>query len=326
MLAQRILGSSGISVSALGLGCMGMSFAYGKAKDKDEMIRLLREAYELGVSFFDTAEAYIGNEELLGEAFKDIRDKVVIASKFGIYAQDGKQYQDSKPSTIRKAIEGSLKRLKTDYIDLYYQHRVDTNVPIEEVAGVMKELIKEGKIRAWGLSEAGAKTIQKAHEILPLAALQSEYSMWFREPENEILPLLEKLNIAFVAFSPLGKGFLTGSMNEKSSFENGDFRSILPRFTKEALKENQILSEFLNDFARTKNTNAANLALAWLLYQKDFIVPIFGTTSLTRLKQNLEALKLELSEADLKAINEKLSQITIKQKRYPPELEARVGK
>ena len=317
-----------LEVSALGLGCMGMTMGHGLPKPKDEMIKFIKKAYEKGISFFDTAEAYIykdeSNESLVGEAIKGFREKIVLASKFGIYYENGKQVLNSHPKQIRKAVEGSLKRLKTDYIDLYYQHRVDTTVAIEEVAGVMKDLFNEGKIRAWGLSEAGIETIKRANAEFKLSAVQSEYSLWWREPES-YFDELESLNIGFVPFSPLGKGFLTGAI-KSANFGEGDFKGVVPRFSKENLEKNQILLNFLNEFARSKNISLAQLALGFILAKKDFLVPIFGTTKLERLDENLSALDVKFSEEELKDFNETLSKIEISGDRYPPELAARVGK
>jgi aryl-alcohol dehydrogenase-like predicted oxidoreductase len=306
---------------------MGMSYAYGEAGDKKEMISLLRATVERGVNFFDTAEMYgpFTNEELLGEALAPYRDKVVIATKFGIKLQDGKQVQDSHPGQIRKAIEGSLTRLDTDVIDLYYQHRVDTAVPIEDVANTMKDLIKEGKIRHWGLSEAGVKTIRRAHAVQPLTAVESEYSLWWRRPEEELIPTLEELGIGFVPFSPLGKGFLTGSFNKDSKFSSNDFRSIVPRFAPEALEANQALVDLLKKVAEQKKATAAQIALAWILAQKPWIVPIPGTTKLSRLEENIGAANINLTLDELNEINSALERIKVFGDRYPEELEKRTG-
>jgi len=326
-MQKRKLGKNGPEVSALGLGCMGMSYAYGQIPDKKEMISLIHSAVEQGVTFFDTAEMYgpFTNEELLGEALAPYRDKVVIATKFGIKVQDGKQVQDSRPEQIRKSVEGSLKRLKTDVIDLYYQHRVDTTVPIEDVAGAIKELIKEGKIKHWGLSEAGVKTIRRANAIHPLTAVQSEYSLWWRRPEEELIPTLEELGISLVPFSPLGKGFLTGSFNKDSKFGSSDFRSIVPRFTPEALDANQVLVDLLKKVAQHKNATPGQIALAWLLAQKSWIVPIPGTTKLNRLEENIGAANVILNSKDLSEINSALEKIKVTGDRYPEELEKRTG-
>ena len=326
-MKKRTLGKSGLEVSALGLGCMGMSFSYGPPKDKAEMISLLRSAVERGVTFFDTAEVYgpFTNEELVGEALVTLRKKVVIATKFGIKNKDGKQIQDSRPEEIRKSVEGSLKRLRTNYIDLYYQHRVDPNIPIEEVAGTIKELINEGKIKHWGLSEAGVKTIRRAHAVLPLTAVESEYSLWWRRPEEELIPTLEELGIGFVPFSPLGKGFLTGSFNKDSKFGKSDFRSIVPRFTSEALQANQGLVDLLEKVAGQKKATKAQIALGWLLAQKPWIVPIPGTTKLNRLEENIGAALITLTSKELSDINSALEKMKVVGDRYPEELEKRTG-
>jgi aryl-alcohol dehydrogenase-like predicted oxidoreductase len=323
----RNLGNSGLEVSTIGLGCMGMSMAYGEIPDKKQMIILLCAAVERGVTFFDTAETYgpFTNEELVGEALAPYRDKVVIATKFGIRLQDGKQVQDSSAEQIKKSVEGSLKRLKTDYIDLYYQHRVDPNVPIEDVAGTISDLINQGKVKHWGLSEAGVKTIQRAHAVLPLTAVESEYSMWWRRPEEELLPTLEQLRIGFVPFSPLGKGFLTGSFNKDSKFGKSDFRSIVPRFTSEALEANQILVDLIKKVAQQKNAAPAQIALAWVLAQKPWIVPIPGTTKLNRLEENIGAANISLTADELNEINTALKNIRVVGDRYPEELEKRTG-
>ena len=323
----RNLGNSGLEVSTIGLGCMGMSMAYGEIPDKKQMIILLCAAVERGVTFFDTAETYgpFTNEELVGEALAPYRDKVVIATKFGIRLQDGKQVQDSSAEQIKKSVEGSLKRLKTDYIDLYYQHRVDPNVPIEDVAGTISDLINQGKVKHWGLSEAGVNTIQRAHAVLPLTAVESEYSMWWRRPEEELLPTLEQLRIGFVPFSPLGKGFLTGSFNKDSKFGKSDFRSIVPRFTSEALEANQILVDLIKKVAQQKNAAPAQIALAWVLAQKPWIVPIPGTTKLNRLEENIGAANISLTADELNEINTALKNIRVVGDRYPEELEKRTG-
>jgi aryl-alcohol dehydrogenase-like predicted oxidoreductase len=324
---KRKLGKSNLEVSAIGLGCMGMSYAYGEIPDKKEMISLIRSAVEFGVTLFDTAEMYgpFTNEELLGEALAPYRKQVVIATKFGIKMRDGKQVQDSRPEQIRKSVEGSLRRLNTDFIDLYYQHRVDTAVPIEDVAGAMKDLIREGKIKHWGLSEAGVKTIRRAHTVQPVTAVQSEYSLWWRRPEKELVPTLEELGIGFVTFSPLGKGFLTGSFNKDSKFGKSDFRNIVPRFTSEALGANQVVVELLKKVAEQKNATPGQIALAWLLAQKPWIVPIPGTTKLNRLEENIGAAKVTLTSKELSDIQSALEKIKVVGDRYPEELEKRTG-
>jgi aryl-alcohol dehydrogenase-like predicted oxidoreductase len=328
-MKYRKLGKSGLEVSALGLGCMGMSYAYGPASDKKEMIKLIRSAFKRGVTFFDTAEIYgpFTNEELVGEALAPYRDKVVIATKFGFNIKDGKEAGlDSHPEHIRQAVEGSLKRIKTETIDLLYQHRVDPNVPIEQVAGAVKELIQEGKVKHWGLSEAGVQTIRRAHKVQPLTAVQSEYSMWWRCPEVELLPALEELGIGFVPFSPLGKGFLTGRFDKHSKFDASDFRSIVPRFAPENLDANQVLVDLIKKVAEEKSATPAQIALAWLLAQKPWIVPIPGTRKLDRLDENLEAVNIELTPEELRDIDSALSKITIMGDRYPEELEKRTGR
>ncbi|MCU7616634.1 aldo/keto reductase [Chryseobacterium sp. PBS4-4] len=327
-MQKRILGNQGLEVSALGSGCMGLTFGYGPATDEKEAIELIRNAYESGITFFDTAEAYSqgGNETLLGKAVQPFRDKVVIATKFGFQDGDPSKGVDSRPERIRQVAENSLRFLNTDYIDLFYQHRVDPNVPIEEVAGTIQELIKEGKIRHWGLSEAGVETIRKAHAIQPVAALQSEYSLFYREPEKEIIPTLEELGIGFVPFSPLGKGFLTGAINENTQFDKDDFRNIVPRFSEENRKANQSLVDLVKTIATEKETTPAQIALAWLLAQKPFIAPIPGTTKIHRLEENIGGASVELSSEDLSKIKESLSQIEIVGERYPQHLQARVGK
>ena len=326
-MKKRRLGKSGLEVSAVGLGCMGMSYAYGVIHDKKEMISLIRTAVDRGITLFDTAEMYgpFTNEELLGEALAPCRKQVVIATKFGIKIQDGKQVQDSRPEQIRKSVEGSLKRLRTDIIDLYYQHRVDTTVPIEDVAGTMKDLIQKGKIKHWGLSEAGVKTIRRAHAVQPVTAVQSEYSLWWRRPEEELIPTLEELGIGFVPFSPLGKGFLTGTFNKDSTFARSDFRSIVPRFTPEALSANQGLVDLLKKVAEQKKATPARIALAWLLAQKPWIVPIPGTTKLNRLEENIGAADITLTSEELRGINSALVRIKVMGDRYPEELEKRTG-
>jgi aryl-alcohol dehydrogenase-like predicted oxidoreductase len=324
---KRKLGKSNLEVSALGLGCMGMSFGYGPPKDKPEMISLIRTAVERGITFFDTAEVYgpFTNEELLGEALAPLRDRVVIATKFGFnLLQDGSpgwQGLNSRPERIKQVAEASLKRLKTDVIDLFYQHRVDLDVPIEDVAGAVKELIQEGKVKHFGMSEAGAQTIRRAHAVQPVTALQSEYSLWWRRPEDEILPMLEELGIGFVPYSPLGKGFLTGKIDETTTLDSTDFRSTLPRFTPEARKANQALVDLLGKIAERKKGTPAQIALAWLLAQKPWIVPIPGTTKLSRLDENIEAVSVELTSDDLREIESAASKITVQGDRYPEKLE-----
>jgi len=324
---KRKLGKSSLEVSAIGLGCMGMSYAYGEIPDKKEMISLIRKAVENGVTLFDTAEMYgpFTNEELVGEALAPYRNKVVIATKFGIKMQDGKQVQDSRPEQIIKSVEGSLKRLNTNYIDLYYQHRVDTSVPIEDVAGTVKDLIREGKVKHWGLSEAGVKTIRRAHAVQPLTAVQSEYSLWWRRPEEELVPTLEEFGIGFVTFSPLGKGFLTGSFNKDSKFDKSDFRNIVPRFTPAALEANQVLVDLLKKVAEQKHATPGQIALAWLLAQKPWIVPIPGTTKLHRLEENIRAVQVTLTPKELRDIKSALEIIKVVGDRYPEELEKRTG-
>jgi len=324
-MQKRELGRSGLEVSAIGLGCMGMSFAYGTPPDRREMIALLRAAVDRGVTFFDTAEAYgpFTNEELVGEALAPVRSQVVIATKFGIRL--GTSAMDSRPEHIREVAEASLRRLEIDTIDLLYQHRVDPNVPIEDVAGTVKELIRAGKVRHFGMSEAGVKTIRRAHAVQPVAAVQSEYSLWWRRPEEELLPALEELGIGFVPFSPLGKGFLTGKIDDRTTFEKSDFRNIVPRFTQEARKANQVLVDLLIDVARRKGATPAQIALAWLLAQEPWIVPIPGTTRLDRLEENLGAAELELTRDDLRAIDAAASQIRVEGARYPDQLEKRTG-
>jgi len=326
-MKKRQLGKSGLEVSALGFGCMGLNYAYSHTIDKRESISLLRAAVDRGVTLFDTAEVYgpYTNEELVGEALKPYRDRVVIATKFGIKLKDGKQVQDSHPSGIRESVEGSLKRLHTDVIDLYYQHRVDTQVPIEDVAGTIKDLIREGKIKHWGLSEAGVQTIRRAHAVQPVTAVESEYSLWWRRPEEALLPALEELGIGFVPFSPLGKGFLTGTISKDSKFDKSDFRSIVPRFTPAALAANQALVDLLKQVAEEKKATAAQIALAWLLAQKPWIVPIPGTTKLSRLEENIGAANLELTADDLNRVNAALAKIKVEGERYPEELEKRTG-
>jgi aryl-alcohol dehydrogenase-like predicted oxidoreductase len=318
-MKTRKLGSQGLEVSAVGLGCMGMSFGYGPAANKEDMIKLIRHAVEKGVSLFDTAEVYgpFVNEELIGEALAPFGQEVKIATKFGIKIEDGKQVMDSHPDTIRKSIEGSLKRLKRDAIDLYYQHRVDVNVPMEDVAGTVKELIKEGKVKYFGMCEAGVDAIRKAHAVQPLTALQSEYSLWWREPEAEILPTLEELGIGFVPFSPLGKGFLTGKITEDTVFGDKDVRGNFPRFQKEAIEANQALIDLIGKIAKEKDATPAQIAIGWVLAQKPWIVPIPGTTKIHRLDENLGGVEVELTAADLKEIEDTAAQIKIVGDRYP---------
>jgi aryl-alcohol dehydrogenase-like predicted oxidoreductase len=329
-MQKRTLGRDGLEVSALGLGCMGLSHGYGPATDTQDAVRLIRSAYERGVTFFDTAQVYgpFTNEEVVGEALEPIQDQVVIATKFGfeLPSPDGQQNLNSRPDTIRQSVEGSLKRLRTDVIDLLYQHRVDPNVPIEDVAGTVRDLITEGKVRHFGLSEAGAGTIRRAHAVQPVAALQSEYSLWWREPENEIIPTLEELGIGLVPFSPLGKGFLTGTINADTKFEGNDFRTIVPRFSEEARKANQGLVDLLGQLASGKQVTPAQIALAWLLARMPWIVPIPGTTKLHRLEENIGAADVELTPDELKRIEEALSTITVHGARYPAHLQARVGR
>ena len=324
-MKKRTLGRNNLEVSAIGLGCMGMSFAYGTPPDRQEMIKLIRAAVDRGVTFFDTAEAYgpFTNEELLGDALAAVRSQVVIATKFGMKL--GTNAMDSRPEHIREVAEASLKRLKVDSIDLFYQHRVDPDVPIEDVAGTVKELIREGKVKHFGMSEAGVATVRRAHAVQPVTALQSEYSLWWRKPEEELLPALEELGIGFVPFSPLGKGFLTGKIDDKTTFEKNDFRNIVPRFTPEARKANQALVDLLGQVAKRKGATAAQIALAWLLAQKPWIVPIPGTTKLNRLEENLGAVNVELTPDDLRAIDTAASKVHVEGARYPEELEKRTG-
>ena len=327
-MQKRALGKGGLEVSALGLGCMGMSMSYGPPADKKEMIALIGKAVERGITFFDTAELYgpYTNEELLGEALAPFRGQVAIATKFGIKLDaSGQQVQDSRPERIKQSIEGSLKRLKVDAIDLYYQHRVDPEVPIEEVAGTVKDLIREGKVKHFGLSEAGAQTIRRAHAVQPVTAVESEYSLWWRRPEEELLPTLEELGIGFVPFSPLGKGFLTGNFNKDSKFGSSDFRSIVPRFTPEALEANQVLVDLLGKVAEQKNATKAQIALAWILAQKPWIVPIPSTTKLNRLEENIGSARISLTPEELRDISSALEEIKIVGDRYPEELEKRTG-
>lgn len=329
-MQKRKLGKSNLEASAFGLGCMGISYGYGPAADKREMISLIRSAVERGVTFFDTAEAYgpFTNEELVGEALAPFRGQVVIATKFGFkLGPKGEQLGlDSRPEHIKQVAESSLKRLKVDAIDLFYQHRVDTNVPIEDVAGTVKELIGEGKVKHFGLSEAGAQTIRRAHAVQPVTALQSEYSLWWRRPEEEVLPTLEELGIGFVPFSPLGKGFLTGKIDENTTFDTSDFRNIVPRFTPENRKANQALVELLARIGKRKKATPAQIALAWLLAQKPWIVPIPGTRKLERLEENIGAGAVELTSNDLREIERAASEITVQGARYPEELERRTGR
>jgi aryl-alcohol dehydrogenase-like predicted oxidoreductase len=328
-MQKRKLGRSNLEVSALGLGCMGMSFGYGPPANTQEMISLIRTAVERGVTFFDTAEAYgpFTNEKLVGEALAPFRDQVVIATKFGFKTEpNGQRGLDSRPAHIKEVAEASLKRLKVDAIDLFYQHRVDPDVPIEDVAGAVKDLIQEGKVRHFGLSEAGVQTIRRAHAVQPVTALQSEYSLWWRAPEAEVLPTLEELGIGFVPFSPLGKGFLTGQINENTTFDSSDFRNIVPRFTPEARKVNQALVDLLRAIGERKNATPAQIALAWLLAQKPWIVPIPGTTKLERLNENVGAAAIELTLDDLREIDRAASQITVHGARYPEELEKMTGR
>ena len=326
-MQKRKLGN--LEVSALGLGCMGMSYGYGPAPEKQEMISLIRSAVERGITFFDTAEVYgpFKNEELVGEALGPIRDQVMIATKFGFkLSPSGEQIGvDSRPEHVREVAEASLKRLKTDTIDLFYQHRVDPDVPIEDVAGAVRDLIKEGKVKHFGLSEAGVQTIRRAHAVQPVTALQSEYSLWWRKPEDEVLPALDELGIGFVPFSPLGRGFLTGKIDENTTFDSSDFRNKVPRFTPEARKANQALVDLLGQIAARKNATPAQLALAWLLAQKPWIVPIPGTRKLSRLEENMGAVAVELTTDDLREIDDAALQITVQGARYPEDMERRTG-
>ncbi|MHC5741438.1 MAG: aldo/keto reductase [Nostoc sp.] len=335
-MQKRTLGNSNLEVSAIGLGCMGMSFSYGPPKDTQEMTALLGAAVEHGVTFFDTAEVYgpFTNEELVGEALAPFRGQVIIATKFGFdlspnsdpRGMKGSPSLNSRPEQIKQAVEGSLKRLKVETIDLLYQHRVDPNVPIEDVAGAVKELIQAGKVKHFGLSEAGVQTIRRAHAVQPITALQSEYSLWTRTPEKEVIPTLEELGIGFVPYSPLGKGFLTGKIDENATFDSSDFRSTLPRFTPEALKANQALINLLGSIAEQKQVTPAQIALAWLLAQKPWIVPIPGTTKLHRLDENIGAVSVELTPDDLRDIDDAASQITVQGARYPEKLEQMTGR
>jgi aryl-alcohol dehydrogenase-like predicted oxidoreductase len=329
-IQKRKLGNSNLEVSALGLGCMGMNFSYAPFPERKEMVSLIRSAVEIGVTFFDTAEVYgpFTNEELVGEALAPVRDKVVIATKFGFNIDPNSGANSgpySRPEHIKKVVEGSLKRLKTDVIDLYYQHRVDPKVPIEDVAGTVKDLIQEGKVKHFGLSEAGVQTIRRAHAVQPVTAIQSEYSMWFRKPEMEVIPTLEELGIGFVPFSPLGKGFLTGKIKENKTFESTDIRNIIPRFTPEAMKANQVLVDLLAEIAEAKDATSAQIALAWLLAQKPWIVPIPGTTKLNRLEENIGAASIILTSEELNDINSALEKIKVVGDRYPEALEKTTG-
>jgi aryl-alcohol dehydrogenase-like predicted oxidoreductase len=330
-MKKRKLGKSGLEVSAIGLGCMGMSFGYGPPKDKQGMISLLHDAVERGVTFFDTAEVYgpFINEELVGEGLAPFRERVVIATKFG-FKLDPKSGRsigvDSRPEHIKAVAEASLKRLRTDVIDLFYQHRVDPEVPIEDVAGAVKELIREGKVKHFGLSEPGVQTIRRAHAVQPVTAIQNEYSLWWRKPEHQVLPLLEELGIGFVPYSPLGRGFLTGKMNENTTFDNNDFRNTLPRFTPEARKANQALVDLLGEIAKQKKATPAQIALAWLLAQKPWIVPIPGTTKMNRLEENLGAVEIELTSDDLREIESAVSEVEVQGARYPEHLEQMTGR
>ena len=330
-MRKRTLGKSKLEVSALGLGCMGMSFSYGLPKDKQEMIALLRTSVDRGITFFDTAEVYgpFTNETLLGEALSPVRDKVVIATKFGFNlnpdGSPGWQGVNSRPEHIRQAVEGSLKRLKTDVIDLLYQHRVDPAVPIEDVAGAVKDLIQAGKVKHFGLSEAGVRTIRRAHAVQPVTVLQSEYSLWWRKPEAEVIPALEELGIGMVPYSPLGKGFLTGKMDDKTELKSNDFRSTLPRFTPEARKANQAVVDLLTEIGKQKNATPAQIALAWLLAQKPWIAPIPGTTKLARLEENIAAMEVELTADDLREIDSAAAKIQVEGDRYPEHIEKMTG-
>ena len=327
-MKKRRLGRSNLEVSALGFGCMGLSFGYGPALEKQNAISLIRDAFESGVTFFDTAEAYgpFTNEEMVGEALAPIRDRVVIATKFGFKDGNSQAGMDSRPERIKEVADASLKRLGVEALDLFYQHRVDLDVPIEDVAGAVKELIQAGKVKHFGLSEAGVQSIRRAHAVQPVAAIESEYSLWWREPEAEVLPTCEELGIGFVPFSPLGKGFLTGKIDENTSFDKDDFRNIVPRFSPEARKANQALVDLLGSIAAAKQATAAQIALAWLLARKPWIVPIPGTTKVHRLKENLGAAALELTEDDLRQIEGALADIKVQGDRYPAHLAARAGR
>ena len=327
-MKKRILGINGLEVSAVGLGCMGMSFGYSPMPNKKEMVKVLEKAVELGVTFFDTAEVYgpFTNEELVGEALATVKNKVVIATKFGFNIVDGKQCGiNSRPENIKKAVEGSLKRLNIEAIDLLYQHRVDPDVPIEEVAGTVKTLIQEGKVKCFGLSEAGVKTVRRAHAVQPVVAVQNEYSLWWRRPEEELIPTLEELGIGLVTYSPLGKGYLAGKFDVSTTFDNADFRSVLPRFTPEALKANQVLLSLLNKLAESKGVTPAQIALAWLLAQKPYLVPIPGTTKIHRLEENIKAVDVELTTEELANIEKLTAQINLHGSRYPEALEKMTG-
>jgi aryl-alcohol dehydrogenase-like predicted oxidoreductase len=327
-MQKRKLGKSNLEVSAIGLGCMGLSFGYGPATETQQAITLIRTAFDRGVTFFDTAEAYgpFANEELVGEAVEPFRKQVVIATKFGFQDGDSHKGLDSRPERIREVADAALKRLRTDVIDLFYQHRVDPKVPIEDVAGTVKDLIQQGKVKHFGLSEAGVQAIRRAYAVQPVAAVQSEYSLWWREPEREILPTLDELGIGFVPFSPLGKGFLTGAINENTKFDSTDFRNIVPRFNEENRKANQALVDVLGDIAGQKKATSAQIAIAWLLAQKPWIVPIPGTTKLHRLEENLGAANIELSEKDLRDITAAVSKVAVQGDRYPAHLQQRVNR
>jgi aryl-alcohol dehydrogenase-like predicted oxidoreductase len=328
-MQKRKLGNNNLEVSAIGFGCMGLSFAYGPAVDKQQGISVIRAAVERGVTFFDTAEVYgpFANEELVGEALAPFRKDVVIATKFGFHIENGKQAGlDSRPEHIKQVAEASLKRLKTDVIDLFYQHRVDDKVPIEDVAGAVKDLVQQGKVKHFGLSEAGAQTIRRAHKVQPVTALQNEYSLWWREPEQDIIPTLEELGIGFVAYSPLGRGFLTGAINKDTQFDKNDFRNIVPRFSQENRDANQALVDLIGEFAKQKKTTPAQVALAWLLAKKPWIVPIPGTTKLHRLDENLGAANVALTADDLRQLDEATSKLNIQGDRYPETLQKMVGR
>jgi aryl-alcohol dehydrogenase-like predicted oxidoreductase len=327
-MEKRKLGKGGLEVSAIGLGCMGLSFSYGPATDKQEAVALIRAAFERGVTFFDTAEAYgpFVNEEVVGEAVEPFRKEVVIATKFGFKEGSPAKGVDSRPERIREVVDASLKRLKSEAIDLFYQHRVDPDVPIEDVAGAVKELIQQGKVKHFGMSEAGAQTIRRAHKVQPVAALQSEYSLWWREPEKEILPLLEELGIGFVPFSPLGKGFLTGAINKDTQFDKTDFRNIVPRFSAENREANQAVVDLISEFAKEKKATPAQIALAWILAQKPWMAPIPGTTKLHRLEENLGAANIHLTAEDLRKLDEATKKIDVQGARYPEHLQKMVGR
>lgn len=328
-MQKRILGRNGLEVSAIGLGCMGLSFGYGPAVDKQTGINLIRAAVERGVTFFDTAEVYgpFANEELVGEALAPVRKDVKIATKFGFKFENGKNVGlDSRPEHIKQVAESSLKRLKTDVIDLFYQHRVDDQVPIEDVAGAVKDLIQQGKVKHFGLSEAGEKTIRRAHTVQPVMALQSEYSLFWRDPEKQIIPTLEELGIGFVPFSPLGKGFLTGAIDKNTQFDKNDFRNVVPRFTPENREANQAVVDLVSEFAKRKRTTPAQIALAWILAQKPWMVPIPGTTKLHRLEENLGAVEIDLTPEDVRQLNEASAKLTLQGERYPENLQKLVGR